>query len=55
MSDRNPRDGKPFYCVKCKHRFDEACARTDCKLESEESAELRVLLVAAANPGSPQT
>jgi hypothetical protein len=46
---RSPRDGRPYYCVKCKLGFGEymACDRADCKLESEESAEMRKLLVEA--------
>lgn len=44
---RTSRDGKPFYCVKCKLGWYEymACELPDCELESEASAEIRHLLV----------
>ena len=53
---RTPQDGQPFYCVKCKAGFGEyiACERPDCKLESQESAEVRMLLVKAAKQAMPR-
>jgi len=47
MDDRTPRDGKPFYCVKCNLGYGEylACELPDCELESEASAEMRMLFV----------
>jgi hypothetical protein len=49
--DRSPRDGQPYYCTRCKLGFAEymACERTDCALESNESAEMRSVLVKAAS------
>lgn len=49
MTGRTPRDGKPFYCVNCGAGYGEyvACELPDCKLEGEESAELRALMVAS--------
>lgn len=43
---RTPRDGKPFYCIKCRLGYGEylACELPDCKLESEASAEARAAL-----------
>ena len=51
--DRTPRDGKPYYCVKCKMGFAEyiACELPDCELESEASAEMRQMFVTAAKTG----
>ena len=50
MNARTPRDGKPYYCVRCGLGFAEyiACEDADCKLESEASAEARAILVTAA-------
>lgn len=52
---RNPRDGKPFYCVKCRCGLDEylACELPDCELESEASAEMRAAFAKA--PAGPVT
>lgn len=38
--DRDPYDGKPYYCALCHLGFDEflACEAPDCKLESEAAA-----------------
>lgn len=46
---RTPTDGKPFYCLKCKKGFSAFadCVRSDCKIESEESAEIRQFLCAS--------
>lgn len=43
--ERTPKDGKPYYCVKCSMGFDEylACELPDCELENIASAELRTL------------
>lgn len=40
---RTPNDGKPFYCAICGAGWNEygACERVDCRLESQEDAELR--------------
>lgn len=43
MEDRNPWDGKPFYCIICAMGLGEfmACEEPDCRLESEERAKER--------------
>ena len=50
---RAPRDGKPYYCIRCGLGFSEymACKDVGCKLETEASAEVRQVLVDAATAG----
>ena len=40
MNDRNPFDGRPFYCVTCGAGFDEymACEDVQCELEPASEA-----------------
>jgi len=42
-TDRNPRDGRPYYCAVCGAGFGEylACEMPDCKLETEAEAAKR--------------
>jgi hypothetical protein len=56
MDDRTPRDGQPYYCVKCECGFAEymACELPDCELESEASAEMRQLFTGADPDGSKE-
>jgi hypothetical protein len=43
MGERDPRDGKPFYCAACGLGWNEygACEEMDCELESQEAAAQR--------------
>ena len=41
--DRNPHDGRPYYCVLCGVGYGEflACEEPDCRLESDKQARER--------------